>query len=76
MLHSSVPCCTCFMLFEESGSRGSDGDMAHVPKRDAVSQWPTDVARGALGTDDRGHDRAGRIEADGADCEQVLRRQR
>ena len=63
MLHSSVSCCTCFVLFEESrGSRECD----------AASRWPADVARGALGASGRGHDGVvvrlwgvGRMDEDG-----------
>jgi len=51
------------MLFGESRVRGSDGGMARALRNGGVaSQWPTDVAHGALGAGGRGHDRAGRTD--------------
>jgi hypothetical protein len=41
-LHSSVSCCTSFMLFRESGCAGSDGGTARAPgngARRAGSRW-------------------------------------
>jgi hypothetical protein len=63
----NASCCTCFMLFEESEVRESDGGTAWVSGNGAVSCWPVDVTCGTLGSDGRGTTRRIASESYGRD---------
>jgi hypothetical protein len=59
MLHLTISCCTCFMLFRESGGMGCEGGTTRVPGNEAHRAGGSGRVRGALVSCGQGALRAG-----------------